>query len=80
MNDLVHRKRCCFVIGVVLVVIFQLGRDAIEPLLEHGFGSSVECWERTNDTSFALRNDEIRVGNDEKGRANDRNRQVVFEN
>lgn len=61
------------------VVLGQFGRDAVQPFLQHVGRPRIECGKRTDHASLALRNHQVRIGNDEQGRAHHRKRQTVFQ-
>jgi hypothetical protein len=55
----------------------QFRRDPVQPLMQHRPGAGIERREAANDASLALGNDQLRTGNDEQRRSDQRQAQVL---
>jgi len=79
VHDLVDRERRRRPLGMRLVMRGQFFLDLHQPLVEQGRRTRIQRRERSDDPRLALRDHEIRHGNDEQRRSDHRNRQTALE-
>jgi len=79
VHDLVDRERRRRPLGMRLVMSGKLFLDPHQPLLEQCGRPSVQRGKRSDHTRLALRDHQIRHGDDEQRRADHRNRQTALE-
>jgi hypothetical protein len=75
VDDLVDRKGSGRSLGMFFVVRLQFGRDPLQPFAEDRRGPRIERRKRTDHPGLALGDDEVRSGDDEHRRTNDRQSQ-----
>ena len=80
VDDLVDRKRRGRPVGIGRIVGREILGDLGQPFVHLAFRPRVQCRKRTNDARFALRLDQGRMRNDEQGRRNNGQTQIVLQN
>ncbi len=79
VHDLVHRVGSRRPVRMGLVPGVQLLRDALQPDFELIRRARIQGWKRADDPGLALRDHQLRTGDDEQGRADHRHAQTIAE-